>query len=209
MSETEHWERVYSSKPIEKLGWYEPHLRTSLTWIQHLGLAKDAPIIDVGGGASTLVDDLLSEGYNAVTVLDLSGSALALTKARLGEGAASVTWLEGDITSVDLPMKQYQLWHDRAVFHFLTAPEQQRTYRGQLLKALQPAGHLIMGMFTTEAPPKCSGLPLKRYSLEEIEKTMGEPFKLRQHLKELHVTPGGVEQMYIYCHFQRRQQSIE
>lgn len=203
MNEIEHWERVYASKPIEKLGWYEPHLRTSLTWIQHLGLAKDAPIIDVGGGASTFVDDLLSEGYNAVTVLDLSGSALASAKARLAEKADSVTWLEGDITTVELPVQQYQVWHDRAVFHFLTAPERQQRYRDQVLKALQPGGHLIIGTFTTEAPPKCSGLPVNRYSLEELGKTLGESFELRRHLKELHVTPGGVEQMYLYCHFQR------
>lgn len=203
MNQTEHWERVYSSKPIEKLGWYEPHLWTSLTWIQHLGLVKDAPIIDVGGGASTFVDDLLSEGYNAVTVLDLSGSALASAKARLAEKADSVTWLEGDITTVELPVQQYQVWHDRAVFHFLTAPERQQRYRDQVLKALQPGGHLIIGTFTTEAPPKCSGLPVNRYSLEELGKTLGESFELRRHLKELHVTPGGVEQMYLYCHFQR------
>ncbi len=203
MSKEDHWVRVYSTKPTERLGWYKPHLQTSLTWIRELGLAMDAPIIDVGGGASTLVDDLLEAGYRSITVLDISAQALSLVQARLGEKAELVKWLHGDITELELAPHYYQLWHDRAVFHFLTTPEQQRKYRDALLKSLQPAGHLIIGTFAPEAPPRCSGLPVQRYTPEQLQSTLGEEFELRRHHKELHVTPGGVEQMYLYCHFHR------
>ena len=203
MSQKKHWEQVYSTKQTEKLGWYEPHLQTSLNWIKKLGLTVDAPIIDVGGGASTLVDDLLGAGYRTITVLDISEKALSSIKARLGKKADLVTWLDGDITSVDLPTHCFELWHDRAVFHFLTVQEQQRKYRNNLLEALKPGGHLIIGTFASEAPPMCSGLPVQRYSPEQLENMLGGDFKLLRHHKELHITPGGVEQMYLYCHFQR------
>jgi len=204
MNQKDHWEQVYSTKPTDKVGWYKPHLQTSLSWIKELGLTEDAPIIDVGGGASTLVDDLWDAGYRSITVLDISEKALSSIKARLGKRAELVTWLEGDITAVDLPTHRYELWHDRAVFHFLTAPEQQRKYRDNLLKALRPDGHLIIGTFAPEAPPKCSGLPVQRYTPDQLERMLGEEFKLKRNHKELHVTPGGVEQMYLYCHFHRQ-----
>lgn len=204
MSQKEYWEQVYSTKPMEKMGWYEPHLRTSLSWIEELGLAEDAPIIDVGGGASTLVDDLLRAGYRSITVLDISEKALSTAKARLGEKAGLVQWLQGDIASVELPTNHYDLWHDRAVFHFLMEPEQQRMYFETLLEALKPGGHLILGTFSPEAPPRCSGLPVQRYSMEELMNSVGAQFELSRHHKELHITPGGVEQMYLYCHFRRK-----
>jgi len=203
MSQKKHWEQVYSTKQSDKLGWYEPHLQTSLNWIKKLGLAVDSPIIDVGGGASTLVDDLLDAGYRKITVLDISEKALSSIKARLGKMAELVTWLDGDITSVDLPTHCFKLWHDRAVFHFLTVQEQQRKYRNNLIEALKPGGHLIIGTFAPEAPSMCSGLPVQRYSPEQLENMLGGDFKLMRHHKELHITPGGVEQMYLYCHFQR------
>jgi len=203
MNQKKHWEKVYSARPAEQLGWYETHLQASLNCIRGLGLAEDASIIDVGGGASTLVDDLLDEGYRAITVLDISEKALASVKARLGEKAGPVTWWGGDITSVDLPSHCYDVWHDRAVFHFLTKPEQQRKYRDHLLKALKPGGHLVIGTFAEEAPPKCSGLPVQRYRAEQLQRTLGEEFELKHHHKELHITPTGVEQMYLYCHLQR------
>ena len=174
MNQREHWEEVYSTKPMDKLGWHKPHLETSLKWIKELGLAKDACIIDVGGGASTLVDDLLSEGYRSITVMDLSKKALSLTKARLGERAELVTWLEEDITSFDLPIHHYALWHDRAVFHFLTTTGQQTKYRENLVKALRLDGQLIIGTFAPEVPPKCSGLPVQRYAPEQLASTLGE-----------------------------------
>lgn len=203
MNQRDHWERIYSTKPVERLGWFEPHLQTSLSWIKQSGLPADAPIIDVGGGASTLVEDLLQAGFRAITVLDLSAQALSRAKARLGANAERVTWLVGDITTVDLHARSFELWHDRAVFHFLTAPEQQRKYRDNLLKALKPGGHLIIATFALEAPPTCSGLPVQRYSVEQLEHTLGAEFALTRHQKELHLTPGGVEQMYLYCHFHR------
>ena len=203
MSQKDHWEQVYSTKPTKKLGWYEPHLQSSLKLIKELRLNIDAPIIDVGGGASTLADDLSNAGYRSITVLDISKNALSLVKARLGKEVGLVTWLDGDITSIDLPQDYFELWHDRAVFHFLTKPEQQRKYRDNLLKALKPGGNLIIGTFALEAPAKCSGLPVQRYSLEQLENTLGREFALRRHQKELHNTPGGVEQMYLYCHFRK------
>ncbi len=203
MDRKQHWEQVYSTKPTERLGWYKPHLQTSLTWIKELNLIADAPIIDVGGGASTLVDDLLDAGYLSMTVLDISDKALSSVRARLGKKAELVTWLNADITSVDLPSYHYKLWHDRAVYHFLTESDQQRKYQDKLLQALQPGGHLIIGTFAPEAPPKCSGLPVQRYSQEQLHDALGEEYELISHRKEQHVTPGGAEQMYLYCHFRR------
>lgn len=203
MNRKNHWEQVYSTKRTKKLGWYEPHLQTSLKWIKGLDIALDTPIIDVGGGASTLVDDLLNAGYRTITILDISEKALSSTKARLGKKAEQITWLEGDITAVGLPTHYYGLWHDRAVFHFLTLFKQRHKYRENLLKTLMPGGHLIIGTFAPEAPSMCSGLPVQRYSLELLENTLGEKFELQHHHKELHITPGGVEQMYLYCHFRR------
>jgi len=203
MTQREHWGKVYLTNHPDKLGWYKPHLETSLKWIKELDLSEDSNIIDVGGGASTLVDDLLNEVYGSITVVDLSKKALALAKERLGERAKLVTWLEEDITSVPLAARHYDLWHDRAVFHFLTAPEQRQQYRINLLKALRPGGHLIIAAFAPEAPPKCSGLPVERYSADKLESTLGAKFELKRHKKELHITPGGVEQMYLYCHFRK------
>jgi SAM-dependent methyltransferase len=203
MSEKAHWEHLYGSKPAEKLGWYEPHLQTSLRWIEDLQLAPDAPILDVGGGASTLVDDLLDAGHRSITVLDISEKALSSAKARLGRRAESVSWLVGDVTLVDMPTHYYLVWHDRALFHFLVSREQQQKYRDTLLRSLKPGGHLIIGSFAPEAPPMCSGLAVQRYSPEQLKSTLGDMFELQNHTKELHVTPGGTRQMFLYCHFHR------
>ena len=207
MSQKDYWEQVYSARPTEKLGWFEPHLRTSLTWIRELRLGIDAPIIDVGGGASTLADDLLEAGYHSITVLDISEKALLSVKSRLGKRAESVTWLNGDITAIRLPSQYYELWHDRAVFHFLTAPKQQQRYRENLLRGLKPGGHLIIGTFAPEAPPTCSGLPVQRYSKLELETVLGEEFDLERNHEELHTTPEGIEQVYLYCQFRKAMQS--
>jgi len=203
MNQKDHWQHVYSSKQTENLGWYKPHLVTSLSWIKALNLAPEDPLIDIGGGSSTLVDDLLEMGYRSVTVLDISDNAASVTRQRLAKKAEQVTWLEGDITSIDLPAHGYELWHDRAAFHFLTGHKQQRLYRDNLLKALKPGGHLIIGSFAPEAPAMCSGLPVQRYSPELLENTLGEEFQLVRQQKELHVTPGGVKQMYLYCQFRK------
>ena len=201
MSRREHWEQVYSSKPPDRLGWYKPRLQTSLDWITELSLDANAPIIDVGGGASTLVDDLLGCGYSAITVLDLAAPALQLIKARLGEQGSTVTLLCGDVTEIELGENAFELWHDRAVFHFLTDAGDRERYRANLCKALRPGGHVIIGTFAPEAPPRCSGLPVQRYDLDLLRETLGDAFELRRHQQEMHVTPGGVEQMYLYCEF--------
>lgn len=204
MNQKEHWEQVYSDKPPDKLGWYEPHLQISVSWLKSLKLPADAAIIDVGGGLSTFVDDLLAAGYQSITVLDISERALVANKARLGEKADQVTWLQGDITSVDLPAHYYALWHDRAVFHFLTTPAQRENYRRNLVKVLRRGGHIIIGTFAPEAPATCSGLPVQRYSPDQLEAFLGKDFELMRNHKELHITPGGVEQMYLYCLFHRK-----
>jgi SAM-dependent methyltransferase len=203
MNTRDHWDQIYTTKATDRLGWYKPHLRTSFSWITKLGLPLDAPIIDVGGGTSTLVDDLLDNGYQSLTVLDISEKALSAVRERLGKESDLVSWLTADITSLELPAEEFELWHDRAVFHFLTDPGGRRSYRENLMTALKPNGHVIIGTFAPEAPPKCSGLPVQRYSLQKLVDEFGPEFKLVDHLKELHVTPGGVEQMYLFCHFRR------
>ena len=204
MNDKEHWEKVYSNRPLEDLGWYELHLQTSLSWLKDLNLPASAPLIDIGGGASTLVDDLLQAGYRNITILDISDNALSLIKQRLGEKSDKVTWVVGDIVAVDLPRHYYRLWHDRAVFHFLTTAAQQLKYRDNLLNALQVDGDLIIGTFAHEAPATCSGLAVQRYTPAELEAVLGNHFQLLRHQKEKHLTPGGTEQMYLYCHFQRK-----
>jgi ubiquinone/menaquinone biosynthesis C-methylase UbiE len=203
MSGKQHWQQVYSTKSTDQVGWYAPHLTTSVRWITDLGLDPDDPIIDVGGGASTLVDDLLDKGYRDLSVLDLSARALSAVKERLGTRTSRVSWLLGDVTEIELPASHFELWHDRAVFHFLVEPEQQTKYRDKLLQALKPGGHFIIGVFELEAPPQCSGLPVQRYSVEKLNTIFGTEFNLKQHQKEIHQTPSGVEQKYLYCLFQR------
>lgn len=201
MGRREHWEQVYSSKPSDRLGWYKPRLQTSLDWITALTPDPQAPIIDVGGGASTLVDDLLDRGYTDITVLDLAGPALDLIRTRLGTRSSAVHWLRGDVTEIEFEEDAFQLWHDRAVFHFLTEPDDRERYVANLKRALRPGGYLVIGTFAPEAPPKCSGLPVQRYDVDLLRNTLGQEFMLQRNQKEMHVTPGGVQQMYLYCEF--------
>ena len=203
MSQDSHWENVYGTKPADQLGWYVPHIHTSIEWTKGLGMVPEARIIDVGGGASTFVDDMISEGFKSISVLDISASALTTTRIRLGDLSGYVTWIDGDIATTELPEHHFDLWHDRAMFHFLTSQGQRAKYVDCLLKSLKPNGHLILALFAPEAPPSCSGLPVQRYSSDQLEKTLGDDFELQRHTKELHVTPGGVEQMYLYCLFRR------
>lgn len=198
-----HWEKIYSNGQPHEVGWYEPHLLTSLAWIRDLSLPKDARIIDVGGGASTLVDDLLAEGYQRIAVLDLSRAALAAVKTRLGRDADRVMWLEGDITSIELPARHFDLWHDRALLHFLVEPESRKKYVDSLRTALKPGGRAIIATFSPQAPPCCSGLPVERYTMQAMQNLLGGGFTLERHHEELHITPGGTEQMYLYCQIRR------
>ena len=203
MNRRDHWQQVYKSKAIDQLGWYAPHLQTSIDWIEKLGLPADSSIIDIGGGVSTLVDDLLDAGYRSVTVLDISETALSIVRERLGTKSNLITLLSADITTAVLPDREYALWHDRAVFHFLTESSDRIAYRQNLLRALELNGHVIIGTFAPEAPPRCSGLPVRRYSKEQLVDELGVEFILVNHAKELHVTPSGVEQMYQFCQFRK------
>ena len=203
MGRAEHWQHIYTSRSADRVGWYAPHLETSFEWIADLGLDPGDPIIDVGGGASTLVDDLLEAGHTHLTVLDISHNALEQARRRLREKAKSVSWLQGDITEIELPKNHYRLWHDRAVFHFLTEPSSQQKYRDKMLGALQPGGCVIMGCFAPDAPPECSGLPVQRYTAEALSKTLGGAFALKRQNNEIHTTPSGIKQAYLYCLFQR------
>jgi len=204
MNDAEHWEQIYATRSSRQVGWYAPHLKTSLNWIAELKLASKAPIIDVGGGASTLVDDLLVAGHRNLTVLELSESAITLSKKRLGTESDSVTWLQGDVMQVELPSHYFDLWHDRAVFHFLTNPKQQQKYKDALLRALKPGGHFLIGAFHLDAPPQCSGLPVQRYSVEMLCDSFAKEFHLQRYHHEIHRTPSGVEQSYVYCLFQKK-----
>ncbi|HEY4933088.1 MAG TPA: class I SAM-dependent methyltransferase [Terriglobales bacterium] len=162
--------------------------------------ARSASIIDVGGGESTLVDDLLLRGYKNITVLDISQAAIDLTKSRLGSAAEQVRWLVGDITEIELEPLAYALWHDRAVFHFLTTREQRIAYVRQVARSVKPGGHIIVSTFGTEGPTKCSGLKVMRYDAESLHSEFGTRFRLIESFKEMHLTPFGTTQQFVYCY---------
>jgi len=174
-------------------------LDVSLECIGSVGLALDAPLVDVGGAASTLVDDLLNLGHTHLSVLDISGTALEVAKKRLAERATSVRWLCGDASELPLPAKFYVFWHDRAVFHFLTDPAQRRAYIAQLKHALVAGGHVLIGTFGPNGPTKCSGLEVLRLSADDIHAELGKPFVKVASSVEMHVTPDGGEQEFVYC----------
>lgn len=200
MQPKDHWERVYSTKATDAVSWFQEHAEHSLRLIQRTGVPLSAAIIDVGGGASTLVDDLLASGYSNLTVLDLSAAALAAAKRRLGSLSSNVQWLEANITNASLPANGYDVWHDRAVFHFLTSPEERRSYVEAVLRAVKPGGHVIVATFAEDGPTQCSGLPVMRYSAAELHAQFGESFELLQQEKEAHRTPSGGVQQFVYCY---------
>ena len=197
----EHWASVYGSKPADRVSWFQPRLANSLKMIAQMELASGR-VIDVGGGASTLVDDLLERGFE-VGVLDISADALRVARGRLGKNAAKVRWIEADITQAELPAGCYDIWHDRALFHFLTDPADRKRYLAALRKALKPDGHVLIAAFSPSGPEQCSGLDVIRYSPDKLGKELGAGFKLVSSLEEAHRTPGGVVQNFVYCHFSR------
>ena len=202
MEPKSHWETIYRQKRPGEVSWYQPHLNVSLSLLANAGLSAGSRIIDVGGGASTLVDDLLARGVSDVTVLDISDHALAVSKARLGERADRVTWMEADIRRVPLPAASYDLWHDRAVFHFLTKAEDRRRYLATMREALKPGGHAILATFALQGPPRCSGLDVVRYSPATLYAEVGGDFRLIEALDEDHRTPANAVQQFLYCRFQ-------
>jgi 2-polyprenyl-3-methyl-5-hydroxy-6-metoxy-1,4-benzoquinol methylase len=194
-----HWEGVYRSKASNEVSWYRPHLDVSLRLIEEAASDRGSAIIDVGGGESTLVDDLVAGGYRDVTVLDISHVAVDVAKARLGPSAGSVHWITGDVTQVGLAAARYDLWHDRAVFHFLTRAEDRAAYVRQVVRAVRLDGHVIVATFGPEGPEKCSGLDVVRYDAESLHGQFGLKFRLLDSLTELHETPWGAPQQFMYC----------
>ena len=195
-----HWEKVYAIKAPDAVSWYRPHLETSLALIEGAAKSRSTSIIDIGGGESTLVDDLLARGYTALTVLDVSPTAIEVTKKRLGKAAEKVRWLSGDILEIEMEPHVYDLWHDRAVFHFLTTPERRLAYVRQVTRAVKPGGHVIVSTFGPEGPIKCSGLEVMRYDAESLHGEFGGHFRLVENCKELHQTPFGTTQQFLYCY---------
>lgn len=199
MQAKDHWEKIYATRAAHELSWFQPHAERSLALIRAAGVSPSARIIDVGGGVSTLVDDLLDAGYRDITVLDLSANALAVARARLGSRAEGVRWLEADVLAADLPVHRYDVWHDRAVFHFLTANTDRRAYVRQVLRAVRPGGLVIVATFALDGPSQCSGLDVMRYDAEGLHAEFGEPFILLAHTSEAHQTPAGRIQQFTYC----------
>ncbi|PYU02111.1 MAG: SAM-dependent methyltransferase [Acidobacteria bacterium] len=195
-----HWEKIYTTKAPDQVSWYRPHLETSIDLIERSISDRSAPIIDIGGGESTLVDDLLARGFQNVTVLDVSQVAIDATKQRLGQVAGRVHWVTADITRVQLHPAAYDVWHDRAVFHFLTAPEQRAAYVRQVARSVKAGGHVIVSTFGPEGPTKCSGLDVVRYDAESLHEEFGTRFRLVESSKELHETPFGTTQQFLYCY---------
>jgi 2-polyprenyl-3-methyl-5-hydroxy-6-metoxy-1,4-benzoquinol methylase len=195
-----HWEKIYSTKAPDQVSWYRPHLETSLALVKRAAADRTASIIDVGGGESTLVDDLVEQGFQNITVLDVSQAAIDVNKTRLGERAKRVQWIVADITQAELKRQAYDVWHDRAVFHFLIAPEQRSAYVGHVAHSVKPGGHVIVSTFGPEGPTKCSGLDVVRYDADSLHDEFGARFRLIESSKEMHRTPFGTTQQFLYCY---------
>jgi len=201
MHSKDHWENVYATKSPTEVSWYQTRPTSSLALIGKLGLLPDAVIADIGGGASTLVDNLLAQGFHNLAVVDLAGHALAAARARLGAQAENVRWIEGDVTTPVLPEASVDVWHDRAVFHFLTGKVAREAYVAQAGRAIRPNGHLIIATFAADGPTHCSGLPVMRYDAAALQAEFAPAFDLVEHTIEAHATPAGSTQSFLYCHF--------
>ena len=198
-----HWEHVYRHKAPDAVSWYEPHATTSLALMRQAGLSADQAVIDVGGGAAALVDALLDAGLADVTVLDLSEAALAVSQARLGARAASVTWLAADITRDPLPAQAYDIWHDRAVLHFLLGEPARQGYRASLLAATHPGSLAVIGVFAPTGPSSCAGLPVRRHSEADLAAFLGPAFTVEATRCVPHVRPDGNSQEYVWVRARR------
>jgi ubiquinone/menaquinone biosynthesis C-methylase UbiE len=202
METHEHWERLYQTKSPEQTSWYQPHLETSLEWIFRAAPDRSSAIIDIGAGESTLVDDLLATFCAKITVLDISETALQLSKIRLGSLAQRVQWIAGNVLHVSLPNRAYDLWHDRAAFHFLTEEMDRKLYLRQLESTLKTGGHAVLATFGPDGPERCSGLPTMRYNAELLQCELGPAFRLTRHSLLEHKTPSGKIQQFLYSDFQ-------
>jgi SAM-dependent methyltransferase len=199
MHTAEHWENVYRSKSFDAVSWYAPHLAESLRLIKQLCPVKTAAIVDIGGGESTLVDDLLNHEYLDLSVLDISSTAIEFTKRRLGTQAERVRWHVGNVTTYDFAGKRFDLWHDRAVFHFLTDPGARRSYVDLVRRSVKPGGYVLMATFGPSGPLKCSGLDVVRYDEQKLHHELGQDFQLLGSELSLHRTPSGADQQFLYA----------
>ena len=200
MDNKNHWSKIYQTKGADQVSWYQTSPALSLYMIQRTGIALDEPIIDVGAGASTLVDHLLTMNYQNITLLDLSAEALQIARSRVSDRSVALTWLEGDVTAISLPEHHYAVWHDRAVFHFLTDADARRRYINQVSRSVKPGGHVIIATFALDGPEKCSGLDVVRYDVSSLHAEFGDHFKLLWDTNKTHHTPWGTEQQFIYCY---------
>lgn len=203
MSSKSHWEQVYGTKAPDAVSWYAPHLHESLAYVRRTGVHVDAEIVDVGGGESTLVDDLLDAGYRNIAVLDIAERALEVCRARLSADERRVKWLVANVLDHRFAAGSVDVWHDRAVFHFLVDPEERQRYVAQVMTALKPGGYAIVGAFGPQGPTQCSGLPVARYSSDGLHDEFGRPFELLDHVTTLHTTPWGATQQFVYCYCRR------
>ena len=203
MDRKQHWEQLYARKSSLEVSWYQADPESSLELIRTTGIGQDARILDVGGGASLLVDRLAQMGYRTLAVLDISSCALEHARQRLGARAPQVEWIETDVTQF-CPPHLYDVWHDRAVFHFLTAAEDRARYVAQVRHAVKPGGHVIVGSFGPGGPLQCSGLDVVCYSPDTLHGEFGAPFELVKSTREAHLTPGGKTQEFVYCYCRKR-----
>jgi trans-aconitate methyltransferase len=199
----DHWNRVYTTRAVDAVSWYQAQPKISLELIAAADLPVDAPIIDVGGGASVLVDCLLAQGRSALSVLDVSAAALANSCARLGANAAKVQWIEADVRKFE-PPQRYALWHDRAVFHFLTDPADRERYMAAMRRSLKPRAHVVVATFALDGPARCSGLDVARYDAATLHAQFGDDFELLDSRRETHITPAGAEQRFTWIHLRLR-----
>jgi SAM-dependent methyltransferase len=197
-----HWQNVYATKAEKEVSWFQENPGPSLDLIAATGIRGGADIIDIGGGASRLVDSLLDGGFHPITILDLSAKALEAAKMRLGPRADGVDWIAADVTTWE-PSRNYDLWHDRAAFHFLTEPADREAYVARLKQAVRAGGHVIIATFASDGPERCSGLPIVRYDPETLARTLGPGFELVESRRHDHVTPGGNTQRFQFSRFLR------
>jgi SAM-dependent methyltransferase len=204
MDRRQHWNAVYAAKKPEELTWFQAEPTVSLALIRRSGVALEENVLDAGGGTSLLSSYLLEEGFRKVSALDISGEALARAREQLGNRAQEIDWIEADLLAFD-PPRQWSLWHDRAVFHFLTDPEDRDAYCRTLNRGLEPGGHVIIATFAPDGPTRCSGLEVVRYSPESLGAVLGPEYEFRDSVPEAHQTPKGGTQNFVYSWFQRRE----
>lgn len=201
MDVREHWQKIYRTKAPDAVSWFRAHLEISIGLIERAAPDRSASIVDIGGGESTLVDDLVERGYRDIAVLDISPKALEVSQRRLGPAAEQIRWLAADITQPGiLPRASYDVWHDRAVFHFLTEGNDRTAYVQNVMATVKPGGHVIVSTFGPAGPTTCSGLTVRRYDAGSLHGEFGPRFRLIESSEELHTTPFGTTQQFLYCY---------